>query len=79
MAVKVLKKKRGNQARAKILRKLAREIDLLTKLQDSCNVVQLLTVFEDEDQAYLVCELCRGGDLERILMVSVSQLLCPRQ
>ena len=79
MAVKVLKKKRGNQARAKILRKLAREIDLLTKLQDSCNVVQLLTVFEDEDHAYLVCELCRGGDLERILMVSVSQLLCLRQ
>ena len=79
MAVKVLKKKRGNQARAKILRKLAREIDLLTKLQDSCNVVQLLTVFEDEDYAYLVCELCRGGDLERILMVSVSQPLCLRQ
>lgn len=69
VAVKVLKKTRGSQARAKVLRKLAREIDLLAKLQDCCNVVQLLTVYEDDQHAYLVCEFCRGGDLERVLMV----------
>lgn len=52
------------------MRKLAREIDLLTRLQDCSNVVQLINVLEDEDNAYLICELCRGGDLERILIVS---------
>ena len=70
VAVKVLKKKRGSQARGKVLRKLAREIDLLSKLQDCCNVIQLLGVYEDDDHAYLICELCRGGDLERVLLVS---------
>jgi len=69
VAVKVLTKKRGAQARGKVLRKIAREIDLLTRLQECCNVVQLLTVFEDDEHAYLVCELCRGGDLEKLLMV----------
>jgi calcium-dependent protein kinase len=68
VAVKVLTKKRGAQARGKVLKKIAREIDLLTRLQECCNVVQLLTVFEDEEHAYLVCELCRGGDLEKLLM-----------
>jgi len=68
VAVKVLTKKRGAQARGKVLRKIAREIDLLTRLQECCNVVQLLTVFEDDEHAYLVCELCRGGDLEKLLM-----------
>ena len=70
VAVKVLTKKRGSQARGKVLRKIAREIDLLTKLQECCNVIQLLTVYEDEEHAYLVCELCKGGDLEKILLVS---------
>lgn len=72
VAVKVLTKKRGSQARGKVLRKIAREIDLLTKLQECCNVIQLLTVYEDEDHAYLVCELCRGGDLEKVLMVGFT-------
>ena len=72
VAIKVLSKKRGSQARPRILRKLAREVDLLTRLQDSCNVVQLLSVYEDSDNAYLVCELCRGGDLERILTVCTA-------
>ncbi len=70
VAVKVLTKKRGSQARGKVLRKIAREIDLLTKLQECCNVIQLLTVYEDEEHAYLVCELCKGGDLEKILLVN---------
>ena len=77
VAVKVLSKKRGNQARGKVLRKLAREIDLLTRLQDCCNVVQLINVLEDNEHAYLICELCRGGDLEKILTVSSARLsLC---
>ncbi len=54
----------------------AREIDLLTRLQECCNVVQLLTVFEDEEHAYLVCELCRGGDLEKLLMVGAQAHAC---
>ena len=66
----MLTKKRGSQARGKVLRKIAREIDLLTKLQECCNVIQLLTVYEDEEHAYLVSELCKGGDLEKVLLVS---------
>ena len=75
VAVKVLTKKRGSQARGKVLRKIAREIDLLTKLQECCNVIQLLTVYEDEEHAYLVCELCKGGDLEKVLLVGSSYFL----
>lgn len=75
--MKVLTKKRGSQTRAKVLRKIAREIDLLSKLQECCNVIQLLTVYEDDDHAYLVCELCRGGDLEKLLLVNIlNQRIC---
>ena len=41
----------------------------MARMQSCPNVVQLLTAFEDQDCLYIVTDLCRGGDLERVLQV----------
>jgi calcium-dependent protein kinase len=39
------------------------EVDVLTSLRDSPNVVQLLDVYETHQEVQLVLEYCEGGDL----------------
>ncbi|KAK9786279.1 hypothetical protein WJX73_009097, partial [Symbiochloris irregularis] len=65
--VKKISKVRPKQTREKVLRKLAAEVDFLTRVQDCLNVVQLYETFEDADHVYFVCELCSGGDLDSIV------------
>lgn len=67
-AVKVLPKVRGNAPVARTLRKLQRELQMHSRVQDCPNVVYLYDAFEDVHNIYLVLELCRGKSLERVLL-----------
>lgn len=42
---------------------IAREIEVLSRLKGSLNAVELLDVFEDDGNVYIVQEWCRGGEL----------------
>lgn len=63
-------KLRGKLTKEKTLEKLAREVDILERLQGSNNVVQLEDCFEDPDNVMIVTELCAGGDLQKHAEVS---------
>lgn len=52
------------------MKKIRKEVDIMGTIQDCSNVVGLHGVYEDDDQVYVVMELCNGGDLERVLEVS---------
>lgn len=64
VAVKVLPKVRGKLSREKTLEKLAREVDILERLQGCGGVVHLEDVFEDMEHVSIVTEFCAGGDLQ---------------
>jgi len=51
------KKKAGH------LDSIRRELEVLRRLSGSLNVVRLVDVYEDEEQVYVVQELCKGGEL----------------
>lgn len=51
------KKKEGHVA------SLMREIEVLTRLEGSLNVVELRDVYEDDQNVYIVQEWCKGGEL----------------
>ncbi|GIL78391.1 hypothetical protein Vretimale_7737 [Volvox reticuliferus] len=51
------KKKQGH------LDSIRREVQVLTKLRGSLNVVKLEDVYEDEEHVHLVMEMCSGGEL----------------
>lgn len=65
VAIKVLPKVRGKLSREKTLEKLAREVDILERLQGCGGVIHLEDVFEDADNVSIVTELCAGGDLQQ--------------
>ncbi len=74
VAVKVLPKQRGKLSRERTLERLAREVDILERLQGSGGVIALEDVFEDTDYVKIVTELCSGGDLQ-----TFSEVRTPRQ
>lgn len=45
------------------LRSVKLEIEIMTKLSDHPNVVELKAVYEEKDYVHLVMELCAGGEL----------------
>jgi calcium-dependent protein kinase len=63
-------KVRGKLTKQKTLRKVKKEIDLLSRVQECNNVVSLVDVYQDDTHVYVVMELCHGGDLERVLEVN---------
>jgi len=65
VAIKVMPKIRGKLTKEKTLEKLAREVDILERLQGISGVVSLEDVFEDAQNVLLVTELCSGGDLQK--------------
>lgn len=70
-AIKVLPKRRnGNPVTSRSLRKLEREIQIHSVLQECGNVVSLYDVYEDEHNLYLVLEFCRGKTLENHLVAN---------
>lgn len=69
VAVKILAKSRAKQAREKTLAKVQREAKLLSRVQECSGAARFLGKFEDQDFAYMVLELCQGGDLEQLLEV----------
>lgn len=71
VAVKILAKSRAKQAREKTLAKVQREAKLLSRVQECSGAARFLGKFEDQDFAYMVLELCQGGDLEQLLEVGL--------
>ncbi|KAK9820733.1 hypothetical protein WJX74_007258 [Apatococcus lobatus] len=67
VAVKILAKSRAKQAREKTLAKVQREAKLLSRVQECSGAARFLGKYEDQDFAYMVLELCQGGDLEQLL------------
>ncbi|KAG2498875.1 hypothetical protein HYH03_003067 [Edaphochlamys debaryana] len=51
------KKKQGH------LDSIRREVQVLTKLKGSLNIVKLEDVYEDEEHVHVIMELCKGGEL----------------
>lgn len=45
------------------LRTIEREVAVLRALRSTLNVVHLDSVYEDEDNVYIIMELCTGGEL----------------
>lgn len=66
-ACKVLPKQRGRLTPEKLARKILTEVELLSRVQESANVVRLHEVYEDAQHVYIVMENCKGGDLESLL------------
>eukprot|EP00882_Tetradesmus_deserticola_P004978 GHRQ01005247.1.p1 GENE.GHRQ01005247.1~~GHRQ01005247.1.p1 ORF type:complete len:460 (+),score=164.08 GHRQ01005247.1:657-2036(+) len=64
-AVKVLKK--GGSHGGLQLEAISREVSTWLQAQGSKFVARLEGLYEDEDHAYLVQELCAGGDLKTLL------------
>ncbi|ONK78516.1 uncharacterized protein A4U43_C02F19600 [Asparagus officinalis] len=66
VAVKVIPK--GKLTTTIAIEDVAREVKILRSLTRHKNLVQFYDAYEDEDNVYIVMELCRGGELlERIL------------
>ncbi|CAL9184690.1 calcium/calmodulin-dependent serine/threonine-protein kinase 1-like [Musa acuminata AAA Group] len=66
VAVKVIPKAKMTTAIA--IEDVRREVRILRSLTGHKNLVQFYDAYEDEDNAYIVMELCKGGELlERIL------------
>ncbi|KAL0453226.1 UNVERIFIED_CONTAM: CDPK-related kinase [Sesamum latifolium] len=66
VAVKVIPKSKMTTAIA--IEDVRREVKILRALTGHKNLVQLYDAYEDEDNVYVVMELCRGGELlDRIL------------
>ncbi|XXG52840.1 hypothetical protein AAC387_Pa03g1047 [Persea americana] len=66
VAVKVIPKSKMTTAIA--IEDVHREVKILSALTGHMNIVQFFDAYEDEDNVYIVMELCRGGELlDRIL------------
>ncbi|PWZ07522.1 hypothetical protein Zm00014a_030211 [Zea mays] len=66
VAVKVIPKAKMTTAIA--IEDVRREVRILSSLADHNNLVQFHDAFEDEENVYVVMELCKGGELlDRIL------------
>ncbi|XP_041026477.1 CDPK-related kinase 7-like isoform X1 [Juglans microcarpa x Juglans regia] len=66
MAVKVIPKSKMTTAIA--IEDVRREVKILRALTGHKNLVQFYDAYEDEDNVYVVMELCKGGELlDRIL------------
>eukprot|EP00798_Chlamydomonas_sp_ICE-L_P028394 gene28394-31530_t len=64
VAVKIMPKERSNIPKERLIERLAREIDILERLQVCESVVRLDGCFEDEENVQIVMEVCQGGDLQ---------------
>ncbi|KAG1327689.1 putative Calcium/calmodulin-dependent serine/threonine-protein kinase 1 [Cocos nucifera] len=66
VAVKVIPKAKMTTAVA--IEDVRREVRILSSLTDHKNLVQFHDAYEDEDNVYVIMELCKGGELlDRIL------------
>lgn len=66
-AIKVLSKQHRSIAAERYQAKLQHEVEVLQDLQGVAGALQLQGVYEDEDNVYLVTELCEGGSLADFL------------
>ncbi|XP_038064949.1 fibroblast growth factor receptor 1-like [Patiria miniata] len=69
VAVKTLKDGAGNSEKADLMR----ELDLMKKLPDHCNVVRLLGFCVEEDPPYIIVEYQSRGNLKDLLKDSRSK------
>lgn len=75
VAVKTLPKARAGIASSRMAEKIAEEVALLEEVQDCPSVIQLVGKWEDDENAYVVTELCQEGDL-RYLSESIELSEC---
>lgn len=66
-------KQRGKLTKERTLQKLVKEVSIMQRLQESPNVIRLVGCYETDVEAMIVCELCSGGDLQKLSEVSVMQ------
>ncbi|KAL3137090.1 hypothetical protein ABBQ32_006675 [Trebouxia sp. C0010 RCD-2024] len=67
VAAKVIPKERKGTTREHILEKIQQEVDILRRMQGREEALKLVSVYEDDDQAYVITEACHGGTLEHFL------------
>ncbi|KAF6262574.1 kinase-like domain-containing protein [Scenedesmus sp. NREL 46B-D3] len=60
---KVLEGDFSDKKKAGHVESIRREVEVLRRLSGSLNIVKLVDVFEDEQNVYVVQELCKGGEL----------------
>jgi calcium-dependent protein kinase len=60
---KVLEGDYSDKKKAGHVDSIRREVEVLRRLSGSLNIVKLVDVFEDEQNVYVVQELCKGGEL----------------
>jgi serine/threonine protein kinase len=65
--VKVIPKQRNGATAEHVTAKIQQEVEILRRMQGRPEALKLKGVFEDDENAYIVTELCRGGTLERFL------------
>lgn len=53
----------SDRRRAEQIPSIKREVDILLALKGSLSIATLEDVFEDDDNVYLILELCKGGEL----------------
>lgn len=60
---KVLEGDYSDKKKAGHVDSIRREVEVLRRLSGSLNIVKLVDVYEDEQNVYVVQELCKGGEL----------------
>jgi calcium-dependent protein kinase len=60
---KVLPDASSEKKREGHIASIKREVEVLRRLEGSLNIIRLVDVFEDDENVYIVQELCRGGEL----------------
>lgn len=77
-AIKVLPKKRHDVADRINIQNINNEIMSLRTLQGCKHIIGLHDVFQDEDNVYIVQELCKRGTLENMLQAKQQRSLSER-
>ncbi|KAL0054178.1 hypothetical protein WJX82_004955 [Trebouxia sp. C0006] len=67
VAAKIIPKERKGATRERIIDKIQQEVDVLRRMQGRAEALRLLAVYEDEEQAYVITEVCYGSTLEDFL------------
>lgn len=65
VAIKSMSKVRGSLTKMETIDKIRNEVQMLALVQDCPAVIKLYHTFEDASSAYVVTELCQGGDLKK--------------
>ena len=60
---KILPDANSDKKKAGHIDSIKREVEVLRRLEGSLNIIRMVDVFEDDENVYIVQELCKGGEL----------------